>query len=134
MDPLNYIQGIITGAVALAAVWGFIKVIKEIKKENDTEHDKRQRWDKAADVVEQKEKIWDDAVIISGKERQEIQAVFDSKLRRQDLKIDRLSEMMVKLLKAMNVILEDQVEKGSNGDVKKMHTELNDYVVEQFGK
>ena len=50
MDVIGYIQGIITATVALVAIWGVVKVIKEIKKDNDTEHDRRQRWDKAAAV------------------------------------------------------------------------------------
>ena len=54
----EYVQGIITGAIALTAIWGFRKVIKEIKKENDTEHDRRQRWDAMADIVEKNQEDW----------------------------------------------------------------------------
>lgn len=125
----------ITGALIVVFIlWQVIKNLKEMKKSAKDSLKREEGWDYAAKVVKEKEKVWDDAVAISDRERQQITDTFNAKLRTQDLKIDRLSEMMTKMIKAMNVLLEDQVEKGANGRVKEMHTELNDYVVEQFGK
>ena len=125
----------ITGALIVVFIlWQVIKNLKEMKKSAKDSLQREEGWDYAAKVVKEKEKVWDDAVAISDRERQQITDTFNAKLRTQDLKIDRLSEMMTKMIKAMNVLLEDQVEKGANGRVKEMHTELNDYVVEQFGK
>ena len=124
-----------TGAlIVVFIVWQVIKNLKDMKKSAKDSIQREEGWDYAAKVVKEKEKVWDDAVAISDRERQQITDTFNAKLRTQDLKIDRMSEMMIKVVKAMNALLEDRVEKGADGKIKEMYTELNNYVVEQFGK
>ena len=132
MEALGYIQGIITGAIALSAVWGFIKVVKEIKKDNDTEHDKRQRWDKAADVIEQKAELWDRGLADMEKGRKDIVERYDNRLNEQDAKIQQLLSMLCMTLRAQDAILEALVEQGiGNGEIKAMHKELKGFILDQ---
>ena len=132
MEALGYIQGIITGAVALSAVWGFIKVVKEIKKDNDTEHDKRQSWDKAAKVIEEKEDLWDKGLADMEQGRKRIVERYDMRLSDQDAKIQQLLSMLCMTLRAQDAILEALVEDGiGNGDIKAMHKELKGFILDQ---
>ena len=132
MDTLGYIQGVITSAIVLSAVWGFAKVIKEIKKDNDTEHDKRQRWDKAADVIEQKADFWDKGLADMEQGRKNIVDRYDNRLDEQDAKIQQLLSMLCMTLRAQDAILEALVEQGiGNGEIKSMHKELKGFILDQ---
>ena len=132
MDTLGYIQGVITSAIVLSAVWGFVKVIKEIKKDNDTEHDKRQRWDKAADVIEQKADFWDKGLADMEQGRKNIVDRYDNRLDEQDAKIQQLLSMLCMTLRAQDAILEALVEQGiGNGEIKSMHKELKGFILDQ---
>ena len=132
MDALGYIQGIITGAVALSAIWGFIKIMKEIKKDNDTEHDKRQRWDKTADIIEQKADLWDKGLADMEEGRRRIVDRYDMRLSEQDAKIQQLLSMLCMTLRAQDAILEALVEQGiGNGEIKAMHKELKGFILDQ---
>lgn len=132
MDTLGYIQGLITGAVALSAIWGFLKVIKEIKKDNDTEHDRRQSWDRAAKVVEEKAEVWDKGLADIYAERNAIVKQYNGRLDEQDAKIQQLYAMQCMSLRAQDAILEALVEQGiGNGEIKAMHKELRDFILDQ---
>lgn len=132
MDVLGYIQGVITSAIVLSAVWGFVKVIKEIKKDNDTEHDKRQRWDKAADVLDKKADFWDKGLADMEQGRKDIVRRYDGRLDEQDAKIQQLLSMLCMTLRAQDAILEALVEQGiGNGEIKSMHKELKGFILDQ---
>ena len=132
MDALGYIQGIITGAVALSAIWGFIKVVREIKKDNDTEHDRRQKWDNAAKTIEDKSDLWDKGLADMEQGRKDIIERYDGRLGDQDARIQQIVSMMCMVLRAQDAILEALVEQGiGNGDIKAMHKELKGFILDQ---
>lgn len=132
MDVIRYIQGIITALIALAAIWGVYKLFKEIKSENDTEHDRRQRWDKAADVIESKADFWDKGLADMEQGRKDIVRRYDSRLDEQDAKIQQLLSMLCMTLRAQDAILEALVEQGiGNGEIKSMHKELKGFILDQ---
>ena len=132
MDALGYIQGIITGAVALAAIWGFVKIIKEIKEDNDTEHDRRQRWDKSADIIEKKAANWDKGIADIDNMREQMMDKYDGRLDNQDAKTQQLYSMQCMSLRAQDAILQALVEQGiGNGEIRSMHKELRDFILEQ---
>ena len=132
MEALGYIQGIVTGAVALTAIWGFIKVVKEIKKDNDEEHDRRQAWDKAAKVIEEKEDLWDKALADMEDGRKRLVERYDGRLDSQDAKIQQLLSMLCMTLRAQDAILEALVEQGiGNGEIRSMHKELKGFILDQ---
>lgn len=139
VDVSSYIGGLISAAIAITAIWGFIKVVKEIKKENDSEHDRRQRWDKMADVVEKNEKDWNEGLKDIYAERGKIVERYDTRLDQQDqrmndqdAKIQQLLSMMCMCLRAQDTILEALVEKGiGNGEIKAMHSELKTFIMDQ---
>ena len=132
MDALGYIQGIITGAMALVAIWGFIKVVKEIKKDNDTEHDRRQKWDNAAKTIEDKADLWDKGLADMEQGRKDIIERYDGRLGDQDARIQQIVSMMCMVLRAQDAILEALVEQGiGNGDIKAMHKELKGFIMDQ---
>ena len=138
-----YIQAIITVGGLLLGIWGFIKVIKEIKKENDDEHDRRQRWDKTADIVEKKAEDWDKGLKDVYAERGRIVERYDGRLDSQDEKLEmfkceqeaknqQLLSMMCMSLRAQDAILEALVKDNiGNGDIKDMHKELKEFIMNQ---
>ena len=132
MDILGYIGGVITGAVVLMGIWGFIKVLKEIKSDNDTEHDKRQRWDKTADIIEKKAATWDKGIVDIDNMREQMMDRYDGRLDNQDAKTQQLYAMQCMSLRAQDAILQALVEQGiGNGEIRSMHKELRDFILEQ---
>lgn len=135
LDIMNVTFAYVVQAIAVIIIlWEAGKKILEIKEKSDMDHDRKQRWDKAADTVEAKEKVWDEAVVLSKKERQEITDTFNTKLKEQDVKMDRINEMVVELVKSMNVLLKYEVENGADEEVRRTQTSLNDFVVNHIGK
>ena len=135
MDLLNVTFAYVIQAIAVIIIlWEAGKKIMEIKEKSDLDHDRKQRWDKAADIVEKKEKVWDEAVLLSGKERQEITDTFNNRLGQQDTKIDRTLELVVEPTKAMNILLKCEAEKGEDEEIKNAYTSFNNFVVNHIGK
>ena len=134
-EIVNYIQGIVTAACALMGIWGFVKVVKDIKATNDEEVKRRERWDKAAKTVEENATKWNEGLADVYAERKEIVKRYDERLDEQDAKIQQLFSMMVMLMKAQNSMLEALIEANiGNGDIKEMHKELNGFIAEQIGQ
>ncbi len=130
---MDFIGGLITGAIALCAIWGFVKVMKEIKKDNDDEHDRRQRWDRAADVIEKNQEGWNKGLKDVYAERGAIVERYDGRLDGQDGKIQQLYSMMCMSLKAQDAILEALANDNiGNGDIKAMKKELSDFIADQI--
>lgn len=129
-----YIQAIVTTAGVIMGVWGFVKVIRDIKKTNDDEVEKRNRWDKAAKRVEENADKWDKGLADTYAERKAIVDRYDDRLDEMDGKIQQLYAMVVLLLKAQDATFEEQVKNGANGEIKKMHTELNNFIFSEIGK
>lgn len=139
MDISTYTQALITTGGVIMGVWGFLKVIRDIKKTNDDEHDRQKRIDRAVKTLEDKEKTWDEGLADVYRERNEIVKRYDKRLDEQD---DRMTEqesknqqllaMMCMCLRAQDAILEALVEKEiGNGEIKAMHKELKDFIMEQ---
>jgi len=132
IDASNYVQAFITVGGALMGVWGFVKVIKDIKKNSDDEHDRRQRWDKTADIIEQKADLWDKGLADMEEGRKKIVTRYDDRLNEQDAKIQQLLSMLCMTLRAQDAILEALVEQGiGNGEIKAMHKELKGFILDQ---
>ena len=115
-------------------VWGFVKVVRDIKATNDVEVKWRDRVDKAVHIVEESADKWNKGLADIYAERSGIVKQYNERLDEQDAKIQQLYAMSALIIKAINVLLEERVEKGANGDVKKMHAELSDFLTEQIGK
>jgi len=132
MDASTYLQAFITVGGAIMGIWGFVKVVKDIKKGSDEEHDRRQRWDNAAKVIEEKSAKWDRGLEDIYDERVKIVNRYDSRLDEQDAKIQQLLSMLCMTLRAQDAILEALVEQGiGNGEIKAMHKELKGFILDQ---
>lgn len=132
MDASTYLQAFITVGGAIMGIWGFVKVAKDIKKNSDEEHDRRQKWDKAAKVIEEKAEIWDKGLSDIYSERKAIVKQYNERLDDQDAKIQQLLSMLCMTLRAQDAILEALVEQGiGNGEIKQMHKELKGFILDQ---
>lgn len=131
----EYIQALVTTAGVIMGVWGFVKVIRDIKKSNDDEVGKRQRWDKTADIIEKKAAVWDKGLADIDNMRESMMKRYDDRLDNQDARTQQLYSMQCMSLRAQDAILEALVEQGiGNGEIKNMHTELNNFIFSEIGK
>ncbi len=121
MDSQITIQALVQCGAIIMGAWGFYKVIMEIVKAINTRHDKENAWDKA---------VKDIAV-----DREILKNEFDGRLDEQDAKIQQLVSMLCMCLRAQDAILEALVKDNiGNGDIKSMHKELKDFIMEQVEK
>lgn len=118
MEQTITIQTLMQIGAIIAGSWGFFKVIMEIVKAINARHDKEQAWDKAVEDF--------------NKERESLKDEFNGRLNEQDAKIQQLLSMVCMTLRAQEAILEALVEQGiGNGEIRAMHKELKDFIVEQ---
>ena len=115
------IQALLQCGAIIMGAWGFYKVIMEIVKAINNRHDKEQTWDKAVKDIEV--------------DRETLKNEFNSRLDDQDGKFQQLLSMLCMCLRAQDAILEALVKDNiGNGDIKNMHKELKDFIMEQVEK
>ncbi len=118
MDSQITLQALVQCGAIIMGAWGFYKVIMEIVKAINTRHDKENAWDKAVKDIEV--------------DRETLKNEFNSRLDEQDAKIQQLVAMICMTLRAQDAILEALVEKEiGNGEIRAMHKELKDFIMEQ---
>lgn len=118
MDQTITLQALLQCGAVIVGLWGFYKVIMEIIKAITARHDKEAAWDKAVKDIEV--------------DRETLKNEFNSRLDEQDAKIQQLVAMICMTLRAQDAILEALVEKEiGNGEIRAMHKELKDFIMEQ---
>ena len=104
--------------VILGTMWGGYKIIMEIIDKITQRHDREQAWDDAVKRIEV--------------DRVTLEENFNGRLDEQDAKNQQLVAMMCMCLRANDAILEALVDKDiGNGEIKAMHKELKDFIMEQ---
>ena len=123
---------IMQGLAVIIILFEGFKKIMEIKKTSDEDHDRKQKWDHAAKVIEDKADAWNKGLSDVFAERGEIVKRYDGRLNDQDARIQQLLAMMCMCLRAQDAILEALVKSDiGNGEIKAMHKELKDFIMEQ---
>lgn len=121
MDSQITLQALVQCGALIMGAWGFYKVIMEIVKAINTRHDKENAWDKA---------VKDIAV-----DREILKNEFDGRLDEQDARIQNIISMMCMVLRAQDAILEALVKDNiGNGEIKDMHRELKEFIMDQVEK
>ena len=102
----------------IGTLWGGYKIIMEIIDKITARHDKEQAWDKAVHDIEV--------------DREALKNEFNERLDDQDAKNQQLLSMLCMCLRAQDAILEALVGNGiGNGEIRDMHKELKDFILEQ---
>ena len=121
MDTEITLRALLQCGAIIVGAWGFFKVIMEIVKAINARHDKEAAWDKA---------VKDIAV-----DRETLKTEFDGRLDDQDAKFQQLLSMLCMCLRAQDAILDALVKDNiGNGEIKSMHKELKDFIMEQVEK
>lgn len=133
MDLMNLTFAyVVQGMAVIIVIYEVFKKFMEIKTKSDEDHDRRQSWDKAAKMIDEKAGAWDKGLTDIYAERNAIVRQYNSRLDEQDAKIQQLLSMLCMTLRAQDAILEALVEDGiGNGDIKAMHKELKDFILDQ---
>lgn len=135
IDAGTYLQAFVTTAGAIMGIWGFFKVISDIKTKNDNEVTWRQKVDETVKIVNEGADKWNKGLEDIYEERGQIVKRYDERLDEQDAKIQQLYTMMIMFMRSQNAILEALIEQGiGNGEIRNMHKELNSFIAEQVGK
>ena len=119
----------------LLGVWGFIKVVKDVKKTNDDEVKRQERIENMVKIVEENHDKWDQGLLDIYSERSQIVKQYNERLDEQDAKIQDLLSMLIMIMQAQDAILEALIEQGiGNGEIKETRKALHKSISEQLGK
>ena len=134
VEQIN-VQTIILLGVVVIGLWEFIKKVIEMLKAITSQHDKIKKWDSMEDrllknIQEERDKIYANY----DPKLEEIRKEIDVNHADTESKIQQLTSMMILLMKSVNAMLEREIKQGANGEVKKMHDELNDFLYDEIGK
>ena len=121
MDQTITIQALMQVGAIIAGIFGSYKIIMEIIKSITARHDREQAWDKAVKDIEA--------------DREALKTEFNERLDEQDGKFQQLLSMLCMCLRAQDAILDALVKDNiGNGEIKDMHKELKDFIMEQVEK
>lgn len=141
----TYIQALITTGGVIMGVWGFIKVVKDIKKSNDEEVARRQKWDNAAKIIEENKDKWDKGLADTLQEREQIVKRYDARLDELERRIEQnhagteakiqevQSEILI-LTECMRAVLDGLHQLNCNGKVTEASQKLDAYLIGMIGK
>jgi predicted nuclease with TOPRIM domain len=146
MDILDLTFNHLTQALAIIIVlWFVVKNFREMKEASDKDMKRKEGWDKAAKVIEEKEKLWDEGLEDVYNERKQIVEKFDKRLDEVDKKIDdnytdteaKIQEIKAELLiltECMRAVLDGLYQQGCNGKVTEARHKLDEHLVTLIGK
>jgi len=146
MDILDLTFNHLTQALAIIIVlWFVVKNFREMKEASDKDMRRKEGWDKAAKVIEEKEKLWDEGLEDVYNERKQIVDKFDKRLDEVDKKIDnnytdteaKIQEVKAELLiltECMRAVLDGLYQQGCNGKVTEARHKLDEHLVTLVGK
>ena len=141
----TYFQALLTTGGIIMGIWGFIKVVKDIKKSNDEEVKRREKWDNAAKILEENKDKWDKGLADTLQEREQIVKRYDARLDELERRIDQnhagteakiqevQSEILI-LTECMRAVLDGLHQLNCNGKVTEASQKLDAYLIGMIGK
>jgi len=138
-------RDIIFAFAVIIVLYTAYKKIKEIINDFNTDYAKKKRWDKTADIVQEKEPVWDDAVADVKGEREyivrwcngrldEIQKEITDNHTEDTAKIQEVRADVMILAESIRAVLEGLIEQGCNGPVKEAKEKLDHYLISSLGR
>ena len=129
----------------IIVIYAVYKKLKELIDDLNADHERKIRWDKTADILKEKEKVWDDAVGDIRGERQEIVKRYDGRLDEleqritnnhmdTEAKIQEVRADVMILAESIRAVLQGQIEQGCDGPVKEAKERLDHYLIESLGR
>lgn len=146
MDILDLTFNHLTQALAIIIVlWFVVKNFREMKEASDKDMKRKEGWDKAAKVIEEKEKLWDEGLEDVYEERKQIVERYDGRLDEIEGRIEdnhtdteaKFQEVKAELLiltECMRAVLDGLYQQGCNGKVTEARQKLDEHLVTLVGK
>ena len=143
MDILDLTFNHLTQALAIIIVlWFVVKNFREMKEASDKDMKRKEGWDKAAKVIEEKEKLWDEGLEDVYNERKQIVERYDGRLNEiegriedshteTEAKIQEIQSEIFILTECMRAVLDGLHQQGCNGEVTKTREKLDGYLVKK---
>lgn len=115
--------------VVLMAVWGFIKVVKEIVQSITARHDREQKWDEMSNkwtenLQQERDKIYDKY----DNKLEEIEKKIDTNHSDTELKIQQLRTELFVITECTSAILDGLKQLNCNGHVTEAKHNLDEYL------
>ena len=147
---------IIKALAVFIVVWFVVKNFLDVRKTAKEQIVREQKWDNAAKIVEEKEKVWDDGLADIRGERKAITDRYDDRLDELEEKVDsgynqlldnvkdnatdteaKFQEVKAELLiltECMRAVLDGLYQQGCNGKVTEARQKLDEHLVTLIGK
>ncbi len=147
---------VIKALAVFIVVWFIVKNFLDVRKTAKEQIVREQSWDKAANVIAEKEKIWDDGLADVRGERKMITDRYDNRLDELEDKVDngynqllnkvednntdteaKFQEVKAELLiltECMRAVLDGLYQQGCNGKVTEARQKLDEHLVTLVGK
>lgn len=131
ITPQNFLLALAFLFVCYEAYDRITKIVAKI----NAEHDRIKKWDSMEaklirNIQEERDKIYNKY----DNELKDMREDSDNNYTEVVSKIQQQSAMMIMLMRSVNAILEREISQGANGEVAKMHKELNNFLYEELGK
>lgn len=138
-------RSVIDAIAVLIVVWYVIKNYLDMRDRSIKGLTRRQGWDKAAKVLEEKEKVWDEGLEDIYKERKLIVDRYDKRLDEieeridenhtdTEAKIQELKSDMLILTECMRAVLDGLHQLNCNGRVTEASEKLDSYLIGLVGR
>lgn len=143
MDILDLTFTHLTQALAIIIVlWFVVKNFKEMKEASDKDMKRKEGWDNAAKVIEEKATSWDKGLADVDNVREQLKDNFDNRLdeieskleenyTETEAKIQEIQSEIFILTECMRAVLDGLHQQGCNGEVSKTREKLDSYLVKK---
>ena len=130
MEAITF-NDLITVAVVITAIWGFVKIIMEIVKAITTRHDREQKWDEMADSINTAR---ENIVLKYDTKLAEVEKKIDDNHADTESKLQQIRAEQYMLTTCMLAVLDGLQQLKCNGKVTEAKHDLENYMNEALHK
>ena len=128
MEATELLREIEHIGVMFMALWGFVKLVKEVIENINRRHDREQKWDEyEKNLKEERDKIY----IKYDAELADMKALIDANHADTGARLQELAAMITVLTRGQLAALEGLKQQGCNGAVTQAKKELDEFLMQK---